>query len=77
MRILSILILATSKRWPESVARKDGELYMRATRKFGWSKNVLIQQIDNQSYQKSLLGQTTRRAIEPGPARAGQTGGEG
>jgi hypothetical protein len=24
------------------------------TRKFGWSKNVLIHQIDNQSYEKSL-----------------------
>ncbi len=28
------------------------------TRKFGWSKNVLSHQIDNQSYEKSLLGQT-------------------
>jgi predicted nuclease of restriction endonuclease-like (RecB) superfamily len=28
------------------------------TRKFGWSKNVLIHQIGNQSYEKSLLGQT-------------------
>ena len=28
------------------------------TRKFGWSKNVLIHQIENQSYEKSLLGQT-------------------
>ena len=27
-------------------------------RKFGWSKNVLAHQIDNQSYEKSLLGQT-------------------
>ena len=27
------------------------------TRKFGWSKNVLIHHIDNQSYEKSLLGQ--------------------
>lgn len=30
----------------------------RMTRKFGWSKNVLIHQIENQSYEKSLLGQT-------------------
>lgn len=40
---------------------KDGlerEFYLRMTRKFGWSKNVLIHQIDNQSYEKSLLGQT-------------------
>ncbi|MFN5769781.1 MAG: YhcG family protein, partial [Pirellulaceae bacterium] len=28
------------------------------TGKFGWSKNVLIHQIANQSYEKSLLGQT-------------------
>jgi predicted nuclease of restriction endonuclease-like (RecB) superfamily len=28
------------------------------TRKFGWSKNVLIHQIENQSYEKTLLGQT-------------------
>lgn len=28
------------------------------TRKFGWSKSLLIHQIDNQSYEKTLLGQT-------------------
>ena len=28
------------------------------TRKLGWSKNVLVHQIENQSYEKSLLGQT-------------------
>jgi len=36
----------------------EREFYIRTTRKFGWSKNVLIHQIDNQSYEKSLLGQT-------------------
>jgi len=35
----------------------EREFYIRMTRKFGWSKNVLIHQIDNQSYEKSLLGQ--------------------
>lgn len=34
------------------------EFYLRMTRKFGWSKNVLIHQIDNRSYEKSLLAQT-------------------
>jgi len=34
------------------------EFYIRMTRKFGWSKNVLTHQIENQSYEKSLLGQT-------------------
>jgi len=36
----------------------EREFYIRMTRKFGWSKSVLIHQIDNQSYEKSLLGQT-------------------
>lgn len=37
---------------------QEREFYLRMTRKFGWSKHVLIHQIDNQSYEKSLLGQT-------------------
>jgi predicted nuclease of restriction endonuclease-like (RecB) superfamily len=36
----------------------EREFYLRMTRKFGWSKKVLIHQIDNQSYEKSLSGQT-------------------
>lgn len=36
----------------------EREFYLRMTRKFGWSKAVLIHQVDNQSYEKSLLGQT-------------------
>ncbi|WP_343293708.1 PDDEXK nuclease domain-containing protein [Vandammella animalimorsus] len=39
-------------------APQEREFYLRMTRKFGWSKNVLAHQIDNQSYEKSLLGQT-------------------
>lgn len=34
------------------------EFYIRMTRKFGWTKNVLIHQIENQTYEKSLLNQT-------------------
>ncbi|TVR67009.1 MAG: DUF1016 family protein, partial [Candidatus Competibacteraceae bacterium] len=50
----------------------EREFYLRMTRKFGWSKNVLIHQIANQSYEKSLLGQThLDRALTPEPrARA-------
>ena len=45
----------------------EREFYLRMTRKFGWSKNVLIHQIDNQSYEKSLLGQTNfDQALTPG-----------
>ncbi len=36
----------------------EREFYIRMTRKFGWTRNVLIHQIGNQSYEKSLLGQT-------------------
>ncbi len=43
------------ERYHEALER---EFYIRMTRKFGWSKNVLIHQIDNQTYEKSLLGQT-------------------
>jgi predicted nuclease of restriction endonuclease-like (RecB) superfamily len=42
------------------------EFYIRMTRKFGWSKNVLIHQIENQSYDKSLLGQNNfDKALTP------------
>jgi predicted nuclease of restriction endonuclease-like (RecB) superfamily len=36
----------------------EREFYLRMTRKFGWSKNVLIHQIENQSYEKTLRNQT-------------------
>jgi len=44
----------------------EREFYIRMTRKFGWSKNVLIHQIDNQSYEKTLLNQTNfDQAVSP------------
>jgi predicted nuclease of restriction endonuclease-like (RecB) superfamily len=36
----------------------ERKFYIRMTRKFGWTKNVLVHQIENQSYETSLLGQT-------------------
>jgi predicted nuclease of restriction endonuclease-like (RecB) superfamily len=36
----------------------EREFYLRMTAKCGWSKNVLAHQIENQSYEKTLLGQT-------------------
>lgn len=36
----------------------EREFYIRMTRKFGWTKNFLIHQIDNQSYKKTLINQT-------------------
>ncbi|MBD2356963.1 DUF1016 domain-containing protein [Tolypothrix sp. FACHB-123] len=36
----------------------EREFYIKMTRKFGWTKNVLIHQIENQTYEKTLLNQT-------------------
>jgi len=36
----------------------EREFYLRMSLKFGWTKNVLIHQIENQSYEKTLLNQT-------------------
>jgi predicted nuclease of restriction endonuclease-like (RecB) superfamily len=36
----------------------EREFYLRMTRKFGWSKSVLVHQIENQGYEKTLRGQT-------------------
>ena len=35
------------------------EFYIAMTKKFGWTKDVLIHQIENQSYEKTLLNQTS------------------
>lgn len=44
----------------------EREFYIRMTRKFGWTKQVLIHQIENQSYEKTLLGQTNfDKALTP------------
>jgi predicted nuclease of restriction endonuclease-like (RecB) superfamily len=49
---------------------QEREFYLRMTRKFGWSKNVLIHQIDNQSFEKSMLGQTNFDQTLPPALRA-------
>lgn len=36
----------------------EREFYMAMTKKFGWTKNVLIHQIENNSYEKYLHNQT-------------------
>ena len=36
----------------------EREFYIRMTRKFGWSKDVLIHQIENQTYEKTINNQT-------------------
>lgn len=44
----------------------EREFYIRTTCKFGWSKNILIHQIENQTYEKTLLNQTNfDKAVTP------------
>ncbi|CAN1209465.1 hypothetical protein TUMEXPCC7403_04530 [Tumidithrix helvetica PCC 7403] len=47
--------LAIMERCKDDLER---EFYLWMTRKFGWTKNVLIHQIENQTYEKTLLNQT-------------------
>jgi predicted nuclease of restriction endonuclease-like (RecB) superfamily len=37
---------------------QERRFYILATKKFGWSKNVLVHQIENKTHEKHLLGQT-------------------
>jgi predicted nuclease of restriction endonuclease-like (RecB) superfamily len=48
--------LIIMERCKDDLAR---EFYLRMTRQFGWTKNILIHQIENQSYEKTLLNQTS------------------
>jgi predicted nuclease of restriction endonuclease-like (RecB) superfamily len=36
----------------------EREFYLRMSKKYGWTKNVLLHQIENQSYEKTLINQT-------------------
>ncbi|MDD5422548.1 MAG: PDDEXK nuclease domain-containing protein [Candidatus Omnitrophota bacterium] len=36
----------------------EREFYIRMTRKFGWTKNILIHQINTKAYERTLLNQT-------------------
>lgn len=36
----------------------ERQFYILSTKKFGWTKNVLIHQIENKTYEKYLLNQT-------------------
>ena len=37
---------------------QEREFYIRMTKKFGWTKKVLVHHIENRSYEKFLLNQT-------------------
>jgi predicted nuclease of restriction endonuclease-like (RecB) superfamily len=45
----------------------EREFYLRMTRRYGWTKNVLIHQIENQTYEKTVLNQTNFSETLPAP----------
>ncbi len=51
----------------------EREFYVRMTRRMGWSRSVLVHQIENQTYEKTLLSQNNFDAVLPessrGPAK--------
>jgi predicted nuclease of restriction endonuclease-like (RecB) superfamily len=48
----------------------EREFYLRATARFGWTKNVLQHQLDNHSYRQYLAGQTNFDAALPDNIKA-------
>lgn len=48
----------------------EREFYLRATARFGWTKNVLQHQLDNQTYRQYLAGQTNFDAALPDSVKA-------
>ncbi len=48
----------------------EREFYIQRTQQFGWSKNVLIHQIENETYRKTLLNQTNFDAVVPEALRS-------
>lgn len=45
------------------------EFYLRMTRRMGWTKRDLIHQIENQTYEKTLISQTNFDTTLPEPLR--------
>ncbi len=43
----------------------EREFYIRMTRKYGWSYRVLLNHIENQTYEKTVLGQTNFESTLP------------
>jgi len=44
---------------------QERQFYILATKKFGWTKDVLIHQVENKTYEKYLLNQTNFDNVLP------------
>lgn len=49
--------------------KAECEFYVTMTKKFGWTKNVLIHHIENQSFEKTLANQTNFNKTVPAKIR--------
>ncbi len=47
----------------------EREFYIRMTKKSGWTKSILIHQIENQSYEKALTSKTNFNKTDPSKIR--------
>jgi predicted nuclease of restriction endonuclease-like (RecB) superfamily len=47
----------------------EREFYIRMTKRMGWTKNVLIHQIENKTYEKTLINQTSFSKNLPAPIK--------
>lgn len=47
----------------------EREFYLRMTRELGWTKNVLLHHIENRTYEKSLVSQTSFERTLPADLR--------
>jgi len=63
--VINLVPLVREISWSKHVAilksckdNLERQFYIQATKKFGWTKNVLIHHIDGKSYEKYLLNQT-------------------
>ena len=48
----------------------EREFYLRMTKAHGWSRSVLVHQIENQTYQKTLMSQTNFAKTLPAPIQS-------
>lgn len=47
----------------------EREFYIRMTKRMGWTKDVLIHQIENKTYEKTLINQTNFNKSLPSPIK--------
>ena len=47
----------------------EREFYIRMTRRMGWTKNVLLHQIENHTYEKTMVNQTNFDKALPAPIK--------